>query len=729
MVMVSSALLPISGSNIDLSEWLLSLEAQYSTEEINKIRHAYNIVQNDFDDAKTSLNLSCISQGLEIANLLRTLKFDAETLVAAILYPVIQSAELSLDDIKEQFPINIYNLLNAVLKMDSLDLVDSDSSTGKQIDNYRRMLLAMVDDIRVVVIKLAERTVFIRHIAKLSKQAQQHIAQKAKDIFAPLANRLGIIELKWELEDLSFHFLEKDKYTAIAKNLNERRLERENFVNQFINTIKTMLAKDNVNADIKGRAKHIYSIYRKMERKDVGYEEIYDNLAMRIVAENITDCYTALSIIHSQWEYVPHEFDDYIATPKPNGYQSIHTVVNVDGRNIEVQIRTQKMHEDNEMGTAAHWMYKEGGTETNYQQKIHWLRQLLDWQREVADSSEVPDEIAQGLIEQRVYVFTPDESVISLPLGSTPLDFAYHIHTSVGHRCRGAKVNQKMVPLTYKLQLGDRVDILTSKNESPSRDWLNPHSAYLISARSKTKIHAWFKKRDYSQNHTEGQNIFLRELKKLGLGKVDPTTLTSRFHLNTGDDVLAAIGSGDIRLPQLLGALQELVHDDAIEQTEPSIKITPKKITQNAKGILVEGVDNLLTTIAHCCKPLPGDHIEGFITKGRGISIHRYNCANFGEVKRSQPEKIVEVNWGTVDKQNYVVDLLIEANKDTHLLREITRVISENNIQILGLNSHHDDTNDLSIISVSLEIKTQEELKKVTSQLNNLTNITQIRRQ
>ena len=730
MVMVTSALLPNENGNMDIKKWLMNVEQRFTQTEIIPIREACTLVQNNYDNLQTPAKLNYINHGLEIANLLLSLKLDHESIVASILYPVLQYSDLTISDITEQFSKNITKLLKGALQMDTFSNLQSNITTTNHIDNYRRMLLAMVDDVRVVLLKLAERTVILRHPEVLPIQ-QQYLSQQAMDIYAPLANRLGILELKWELEDLAFHVLQPEDYKTLAKQLNERRIDREQFITTFMQRLDKMLQHANVQTTITGRAKHIYSIYRKMRRKDVTYDEIYDAMALRVLVNNIEDCYTTLSIVHSQWSHVPHEFDDYIATPKPNGYKSIHTVViSPEGKNVEIQIRTQKMHEESELGVAAHWVYKEGGQEDNYQRKIAWLRQLLDWQREVVDSSAIPEDISQGINENRIYVFAPDGAVVSLPKGATPLDFAYYIHTEVGHKCRGAKVNDRMVPLTHLLKLGDTVDILTAKETNPSRDWLNPQLGYLISSRAKAKIHSWFKKRDYEQNLQDGQTIFQRELKRFNLTGIDVNMLSARFYLNNGNDVLAAIGCGDIRIPQLTGALQDLLNQQtSSEEQLPTIIKTTKHHLKIPKGILVDGVDDLLTSIGHCCKPLPGEAIVGYITIGRGITIHRANCTNITQVQQRHPERITSASWGDVSKQNYAVDLLLEAHNRSDLLRDITRIISDENITIIGLNSYNDKRHNLTIVNVSLEITGQEQLNLIQNRLKNIEDIISLERQ
>ena len=730
MVMVSSAILPLEKGNMSVKKWLMAAKQHFNDSKIVIIREACTLLQISCDNLITPLQLNYINHSLEIANLLLNLQLDYESIVASILYPALQYSDLTIHDIEEQFSKQVLKLLQGALQMDTFDHLQHNTATSNHIDNYRRMLLAMVDDVRIVLLKLAERTVLLRHIRKLPQQEQIHLSLQARDIYAPLANRLGILELKWELEDLTFRILQPEDYKNIATELNGRRIDREHFVNDFINQLDEILKQAKIKAQINGRAKHIYSIHRKMERKHVNYKKIYDVTALRVLVNSIEDCYTVLSMIHSTWPHIAQEFDNYIATPKPNGYQSIHTVIiSPEGKNVEIQIRTEKMHAENELGIAAHWVYKEGNQKNDYHRKIVWLRQLLAWQREVADASVIPEDIAQGISENRIYVFALDGAVVSLPKGATPLDFAYYIHTEVGHKCRGAKINGRMVPLTHPLKLGDRVDILTAKEPNPSRDWLNPQLGYLVSSRAKAKIHSWFKKCHYEQNLVEGQTIFQRELKRFNLSGINAEMLASRFYLKNGNDVLAAIGCGDIRMPQLTGALQDLLNQQIKEEKTLPITIKNKQKIKIQKGILIDGVDNLLTSIAHCCKPLPGEAIVGYVTVGRGITIHHANCSNIVNIVEQYPERIINASWGDVSKQNYIVDLLIEATEQSDVLRDIIRTMGDENITIIGLNSYNDQHRNLSIINISLEITGHEQLNHIQNRLQSIEAIISLERQ
>lgn len=732
MVMAKSALTSTKNGTIDLDQWLADIEARFTVEDVAKIRHAAALVQSNCEHIQSKTGQDMLSYGIELANLLLTINLDKDCMIAALLYPALQHTDLTIDDLSEQFPATISKLLRGTLEMDSFDQTLGQSIGTKQIDNYRRMLLAMVDDMRIVLLKLAERILVLRHLEILAHAEQLKIAQQIVDIYAPLANRLGIFEFKWELEDLSFRALHPTPYKAIAKQLNERRIARENFVSHFKTQLADLLATEHLMAEIAGRAKHIYSIHRKMKSKDIAFAEVTDTIAVRILVTTIDECYAALAIVHNHWSHQHAKFIDYIAHPKVNGYQSIHTVIqDTDGRNIEVQIRTHAMHEKNELGGAAHWVYKEGAQEMHYQRKIAWLRQLLDWQRELASNAEIPAEMAQGMNEDRIYVFSPSGEVVSLPKAATPLDYAYYIHSEIGHKCRGAKINGRMVPLTHELQTGEQVEILTVKSGTPSRDWLNPHLGYLSTTRAKAKVHAWFKKRDYDQNVIEGQAILQRELKRLNVNTVDAAALAPHFHLQSTNDLLAALGNGDIRMPQLTGAIQDLLQKEKPTDVIPPIKKSePRKNKRQAQTpIMVSGMDNLLTHIAHCCKPIPGEPIGGYITLGRGITVHRLDCSNFRTNQAEQTDRVVDVSWGNVTEQRYTVDLTLEATPRHDLLRDLTKVISEINLNIMQLNSYVNENQNSMIINLSVEITGREQLTQLQAKLTHIKGVSTIRRQ
>ena len=514
--------------------------------------------------------------GAEMVEILVTLNMDMDTLNAALIFPLLDNNILSQDQVNEMWAKRIAKLVKGATDMEGIRALQnkgSDKIAASQVDNLRHMLLAMVEDVRAVVIKLAERICYLQQIKEADEETKVLVAREISSIYAPLANRLGIGQLKWELEDLSFRYLQPTIYKKLAKQLAEKRIDRENYIQDFVSKVEDSLKEMHVVGSANGRPKHIYSIYRKMQKKELQFEQLFDVRAVRVVVEKIQDCYAALGAIHTMWHHIPSEFDDYIANPKPNGYQSIHTVVLGDeGKAIEVQIRTQKMHEDSELGVAAHWKYKEGSaggkSAGGYEEKIAWLRKLLAWQEDLADSEDLVDEIRSQVFDDRVYVFTPNGEVIDLPAGSTPVDFAYYIHSQVGHRCIGAKIANHIVPFTYQLKTGDQVEILTQKEPNPSRDWLNPNLGYLNAPRARHKVATWFRKQDRDKNILAGRELLETELAKVKLKLSDVSPAIERFNVSSDDDIFAGIGNGDLRLNQLVHFLDEHHHQQTLEQQD-----------------------------------------------------------------------------------------------------------------------------------------------------------------
>ncbi len=497
---------------------------------------------------------------LEMVEILAQLNLDAISLATAYLTPYFLADKIVISDVSEDFNKDVGLLLTGVEQMATISTLAHASNGQVQVDKIRRMLLAMVEDVRAVVIKLAQQVCYLREVKNADEEERVIAAKETSNIFAPLANRLGIGQLKWELEDLAFRYLHPQTYKRIAKLLEEKRLDREEYMRDMVKQVQTKLDEAGIKGEVYGRPKHIYSIYKKMSKKNYEFDQLFDIRAMRIVVDKIQDCYGALGVVHTSWRHLPKEFDDYVATPKPNGYQSIHTVVfGPEGKTVEIQIRTAQMHEDAELGVAAHWMYKEGalgGRDSGYEQKISWLQKILQWQEEVVDGTDLADELKNQVVEDRVYVFTPRGDIFDLPYGATPLDFAYYIHSNVGHRCIGAKVFGKIVPFTYQLQTGDQVEILTQKEPNPSRDWLNPSLGYIRSSRARAKIHHWFKQLDRDKNLQAGKDILDNELQKLDLTYKDLDPAIKRFNFTNLDDLLVAIGAADVRLNQLLNFVQ-----------------------------------------------------------------------------------------------------------------------------------------------------------------------------
>lgn len=720
----SSHLLPDGSINIE--GWLNDIAQQRSVSEQGLLRHACVLSQLTSEDHAGSNGEPCLRQGLVMADILADLQLDTETLAAAIVYSSVHFADLALDDVREHLGPSVAKLVEGATQLEAIGSLHVKHEYNRsQIENLRKMLLAMVEDVRVVLIKLVERTSIMRSASIFSAAQQRRLARETMDIYAPLANRLGVGQLKWELEDLAFRYLEPKIYKELAKNLDEKRIAREEYVRNFITLIQAALANANItHANVAGRVKHIYSIYRKMIRKDVDYSQIYDVRAIRILVPNIESCYNVLGVIHSEWEHVAAEFDDYIATPKSNGYQSLHTVVlGPQDKPVEVQIRTYKMHQEAELGIAAHWVYKEGKqNKSGYEGKIAWLRQVLDWQKGL-NTDDTSAQIHSDIFADRIYVFTPTGDIVDLPKGATPLDFAYHIHSEVGHRCRGAKVNGVIVPLTHRLNTGERVEILTQREANPSRDWMNPQLGYLKSSRARAKIHHWFKEQDYDLNWRQGEEILDRELKRLDSKRIDLERIANELSYKSVKDLLAALGCGNLRYSQI----SPLIHQQTEKTPEPfeeaSVPIAPSTSKSRISGIQIEGVGNLLTHIAGCCQPVPGEAITGFVTHGRGISIHREDCQNLFYLKNTHPERIMEVSWGSKQSQSYPVTVAIIAEDRQGLLRDITTLFSQEKINLIAANTTSDKTSQLAHMRLTIEIPNVEALNRVIQRLQTLPNV------
>lgn len=683
-------------------------------------------------------------RGVEMVEILSTLSMDIDTLRAALLFPLADANVVSEDVLRESVGKSIVTLIHGVRDMAAirqLNATHNDSVSSEQVDNVRRMLLAMVDDFRCVVIKLAERIAHLREVKEAPEDERVLAAKECTNIYAPLANRLGIGQLKWELEDYCFRYLHPAEYKRIAKLLHERRLDREHYIEEFVGHLRAEMKNEGVQAEVYGRPKHIYSIWRKMQKKHLAFDELFDVRAVRIVAERLQDCYAALGIVHTHYRHLPDEFDDYVANPKPNGYQSIHTVVlGPGGKTVEIQIRTKQMHEDAELGVAAHWKYKEGaasgGVRSGHEDRIAWLRKLIAWQEEMADSGEMLDEVRSQVFDDRVYVFTPKGDVVDLPAGSTPLDFAYHIHSDVGHRCIGAKIGGRIVPFTYQLQMGDQVEIITQKQPNPSRDWLNPNLGYVTTSRGRSKIHAWFRKQDRDKNILAGRQILDDELAHLGISlKEAEKHLLPRYNFNELEELLAAIGGGDIRLNQMVNFLQSQFNKpSAEEQDAAALKqlqqktYAPQNRRKDDGRVVVEGVGNLMHHIARCCQPIPGDEIVGFITQGRGISVHRADCEQLAELRSHAPERIVEAVWGESYSAGYSLVVRVQANDRSGLLRDITTILANEKVNVLGVASRSDIKQQIATIDMTIEIYNLQVLGRVLGKLNQVPDVIDARR-
>ncbi len=674
--------------------------------------------------------------GQEMVEILHQLHMDDETLQASLIYPYCQMHDLSDEDVGEQFGPAIQKLVVGVRRMDAIKTLHTRQTKKKvsdetQIDNIRRMLLAMVEDVRAVVIKLAERICALQQVKEADEETRVLVARECANIYAPLANRLGIGQLKWELEDHSFRYLHPETYKQIAGLLDERRADRVDYIKAFVSDLQETLNQQHIKAQVYGRPKHIYSIWKKMQKKSLTFEQLFDIRAVRIIADRLQDCYAALGVVHSHWKHIPREFDDYIATPKPNGYQSIHTViVGPEGKTVEIQIRTQQMHQDAELGVAAHWKYKEGsiGQKTGYEEKLNWLRKILTWQEEVAESGDLVEELRSQVFDDRVYVFTPKGDVVDLPVGSTPLDFAYYIHSNVGHRCIGAKVDGRIVPFTYQLQTGDKVEVLTGKELNPSRDWMHPGLGYVHSSRARAKIHTWFKKQDREKNLQAGREMLELQLHKVNLSIKEADPAIERFNMATMDDLCAAIGGGDVRIMQVVNYLLQLKApppeiDPRIKVKKESDKKRPQKDT-----VVVEGVGNLMTQLAGCCQPLPGEPIIGFITQGRGVSVHREDCEQLQHMLDQHPERQIDVNWASNLTGGFKTEVEVFGADRDGLLRDVTTVLANEKVTLLGVNSLSDTSDHTARIKLMLEVKDLHSLSKTITRLQQVKGVSDVKR-
>lgn len=724
---------PQKTETLELADWLRYLEHRYSQDQAKRISKACELAKSAHQGQKRVSGEPYFSHVLAVAKILSGLKLDPDTIVAAILHDVVEDTPVSLEDIREDFGPEVAQLVNGVTKMGKMEGLQS-SETGRRSDqiraeSLRKMLLAMAEDVRVVLIKLADRLHNMRTLESLAVDKQRRISQETMDVFAPLANRLGIWQIKWELEDLSYRYLEPENYQDIADMLVEKRVDREKYIEKFKATLAEKLEQAKVKAEISGRPKHIYGIAKKMHQKSIAFDQVYDVRAVRILVENTEDCYSVLGIIHSNWQYIPGEFDDYIATPKENNYQSIHTaVVGPEGQTVEVQIRTREMHKQSEYGVAAHWRYKEGALkDKDYDEKIAWLRQLLEWKDELIEAGEFVDQFKSEVFSDRVYVFTPKGKIIDLQNGSTPLDFAYRIHTEVGHRCRGAKINGRIQPLIYQLKTGDNVEILTVKKGEPSRDWLNPHLSYIKTSKARSKIQQWFRQQDHDDNVASGRVALERELKRLGISGLKQESIAKHLRYKGVNDFLAAVGRGEVKATRILDAVQRLTQEDI--KVEQAVKPDASRLQRTqARGVQIQGVGDLLVHMAKCCKPLPGDPVVGYITHGRGVTIHRKDCANALRYFSDSIERLVEVSWGSSSDDTYPVDISVTAYDRSGLLSDITTLLRDEGINVRAINTSTDKEQHVAYMRITLEIPDINKLSRILVRIEQLSNVIEVSR-
>lgn len=717
--------------SVDIEQWMTQLDL--SNESHTLIKQACELAQVTGEDRHITADSNCFLQGLELAEILAELNLDADTIAAGIVYSAFRHTDLTQDDIKQTLGKEVAKLVEGLQQADNLHalLQPHAKSNPQQIDNARKMILAMASDMRIVAARLAAHLCLLRQVKNSSdKTRRQQAAKEAIDIFAPLANRLGLYYIKWELEDLAFSITNPDEYKAIAKQLDERRVDREKRVDHIVDTLKQIAKTAHVTADIYGRAKHIYSIKRKMDKKHLPFDEIYDAIAVRVLVDQVEDCYKMLSFVHDTWEPIHREFDDYIATPKPNGYQSIHTAVfDEDRKKFEVQIRTHAMHEAAELGVAAHWKYKEGATKSADENKIACLRQILEWHRELTDDDSFSAELEQNLFQDRVYIFTPQHDIIDLPTGSTPLDFAYHVHSQIGHHCQGAKVSGKMVPLNYTLKTGDQVEILTATKASPSRDWLSLQRAYLKTSSARAKVLQWFKQHDHETQSIEGKLLLERELRKNNVSHININDLAANAGFKTLEAFYIALGAGHLRFAQIAPLILDKV--EKTTESKPIEIIMPVTLPKAHKrdGINIQGIDHLLFKLAKCCKPIPGDDIIGYLTRTQGITIHRTACKNIQATETSEVERLTEASWNQVERsQNYPADIEIIAHYQPELTHHIATLLLNEKVPIMQLCSMNQKHSTLFKIMLTIGVPHRDNLDRIIKKLSQFSAVSSVRR-
>jgi GTP pyrophosphokinase len=697
------------------------------------LKRAYEFAVQAHAGQKRKSGEDYVVHCIEVARILIDLGLDNAVVAAGLLHDVAEDTSVTLADLREEFGPEITGLVSGVTKLEHLSLNTDEAPEGKDRDReaefLRKTLLAMNDDVRVILIKLADRLHNMRTLGHLSRDRQLRMARETMEIFAPLASRLGIWQFKWELEDLAFRYMDPDRYKLIAKMIDERRGDRDFYVTSIVANLKKVLADNGIEAEVTGRSKHIYSIYRKMDRKQLPFDQIFDVRAVRVIVPDILTCYQALAVIHQTWRPIAGEFDDYIAAPKDNFYQSLHTAVLLDnGKTLEVQIRTPEMHAHAEYGVAAHWRYKEFNgrrheVDEAFERRIKHLRDLMEFGRSIDDAKEFLETMRSDAFSDRVYVFTPRGDIIDLPAGSTPIDFAYHIHTDIGHRCRGAKINGKLLPLDYSLQVGDRVEILTAKRGGPSRDWLNPNLEYVKTKRAAGKIRQWFRKQDREKMIQLGREILDRELKRLGIEKISLEQIAELFGLDRTDELLAQIGFGDIHPQHVATKLLDIDRDEQSEFMRLAREAPSHPKLRTTEEIEVQGTGGMLTNLARCCNPVPGDEIVGYVTRGKGVTVHRRDCHNLLSL---DPQRQIAVNWGYEPEARYYVPVLIRAFDREGLMRDIGAVVAEEHINLREVSVFTEE--HVAIFNVKMEVQSAAQLSHILARIARLPNVIDVHR-
>jgi GTP pyrophosphokinase len=709
-----------------LEDLLQRGEDSIAAQDVPLIKRAYQVAAEAHDGQSRMSGEPFIQHSLATAATLVDLRMDAATIAAGLLHDVPEDTAVTVEDIEETFGEEIARLVDGVTKLKKITWT---SLEEEQAEGLRKIFLAMVDDIRVILIRLADRLHNMHTLAALPADRGRVIARETMEIFAPLAHRLGMWQIKEELEDLALAYLEPDGYREVEELLREHRADRERYVEGVVQTLKRSLTEEGVGAEVTGRRKHISSIYQKMKKKGRDFDRIYDLHGARIIVEDIKDCYAALGIVHSLWRPIAGEFDDYIAMPKDNMYQSLHTaVVGPQGRPLEVQVRTWDMHWTAEYGVAAHWRYKEQvQRDAVLETKMAWLRQLMDWRREFVDAQEFVDSLKTDLFPEEVYVFTPKGDVVELTRGSTPVDFAYHVHTEIGNLCQGAKVNGRIVPLNYQLGDGDQVQILTAKRGGPSRDWLNPHLGYVHTTRARQKIRQFFRRQESDENVARGRSLLEKELKRLGIERESYEDIARLFRFKKLEDFLVAIGYGDITVHQVSTRIME-VEKEGEEELEDSPPVVAPR--HEAPGIRVTGVGDLLTRLGGCCNPLPGDNIIGYVTRGRGVTIHRQDCPSvLRAVRDGDRERLIEVDWGGDLSTVYPVMVEVTAYDRKGLLKDIAAVLDAESVNMTSASINTRKKDQTATIVATLEISGMDQLSRVLAKIESLTNVLEAVRQ
>ncbi len=743
---------------MDIQSLLKRLPADLSQADRDLIMRAYRLASQAHEGQFRASGEPYVNHCLAVASILADLCVPTPVIVAGLLHDTVEDTQITLEDIRREFGDEVARLVDGVTKLTQLPRVsrgdqradvavgeggqrlepehkapasqDEEAALDMRSRRYdlvsetlRKTFLAMGEDVRVVLIKLADRLHNMRTLGHMPANKQKRIAQETLDIFAPLANRLGIWQIKWELEDLAFRYVNPEKYREIAANIAERREARERELQKIKTQLEEVLAQNGIQAEVTVRPKHIYSIYRKMVRKGVPFELVHDIRGVRVIVADIPTCYATLGVIHTHWRPIPNEFDDYIAAPKDNFYRSLHTaVIYEDGKTLEIQIRTPEMDQNAEYGIAAHWRYKEGAPrDDDFERRILWLRSLMEWRQDVQDAVEFVDSMRSEVFEDRVYVFTPRGDIIDLPAGSTPIDFAYQVHTDIGHQCRGAKVNGKLVNLDYKLKTGDKVEILTSKRGGPSLDWLNPHLGMVKTQRAKNKIRQWYRRQAREKNMMQGKTLLEKELRRLGLMDVNLDRLAKEFDYKNTDEMYVAIGTGDLSLVKIV---RYLTFDEKTALEEAFLDKAEVEVSRPEEGaVTVVGLKGLLTNIAKCCNPVPGDDIIGYITRGRGATIHRKDCPNV--LRMRDRERLVRVSWGE-PKDTYPIPVRIKAFDRDGLMRDVSTIIADEKVNMPKVKV---ETNrNMAIFDLVLEVRDVLQLSKILDRLENLPNVLEAQR-